>query len=41
MSGVVQGRVLGPFTVFAFSNDITNLFDDRIVCKLHADDVHL
>jgi len=42
-SGVVQGSCLGPllFLIYIYINDITDCFDDKVNCKLYADDVKL
>ena len=40
-SGVVQGSCLGPLLFLLYINDIVNVFDDNVVCKLYADDVKL
>ena len=31
----------GPFSFFDFINDIADCFDDKVNCKLYADDVKL
>ena len=40
-SGVVQGSCLGPLLFMLYINDVVTLFDDKIRCKLYADDVKL
>ena len=40
-SGVPQGLVLGPILFILFINDITQTLNNRVRCKLFADDVKL
>jgi len=40
-SGVVQGSCLGPLLFLIYINDIIDCFDDKVKCKLYADDVKL
>ena len=38
---MVQGSCLGPLLFMLYINDVVTLFDDKIRCKLYADDVKL
>jgi len=40
-SGVVQGSCLGPLLFLIYINDITDVFNAQVNCKLYADDVKL
>jgi len=40
-SGVIQGICLRPLLFLMFINDITDIFNDSVVCKLYADDMKL
>ena len=41
ISGVPKGSVLGPVLFLLFINDMTEIFDDTVTCKLFADDVKI
>ena len=40
-TGVVQGSCLGPLLFLIYINDIIDCFDDKVNCKLYADDAKL
>ena len=40
-SSVVQGSCLGPLLFVMYINDITDIFNAHVNCKLYADDVKL